>query len=176
MKLSAISEELRKLAQSEGGTAVLGGTTYRILGNNPDQKFRPFKPETPIRMPHDIETDKRAAIALYGGTERSALATLRAQVDKLGDDMDADARKRAMRLIAAFERGHIVVREYPRTAQYSTRGRVVCVYDKTAEPTLRISRNDEELFNKTLGRDRWGMVVTPEELAKLSETFIIHTV
>lgn len=177
MKLSAITNELRKLAAlpfDQTSRVTLGGTAYTIHGGNSHRKFNLPKPETPNRMEHDIETDKRLAVSLYGGTEHSALATLRAQVDKLGEDMDPAARKRAMRLIAIFVNGHTVTREYPYKDTWEKRKRVR-VYDTSAEPTLRIQPNDQRIFNAALGR-KWGHTLTAEELAKLSETFIIHTV
>ena len=179
MKLSAITDELRKMASGPDKaklTAVLGGTTYTIYAGQTAQtmKFRPFKPETPLRLEHDIARDKRIALALYGGTERKALDTLRAQVEKLGDDMDPAARKRAMLLIAEFERGHIIHKDYPYAIEYSKRGKRTYVYDTSVEPTLRINRDDQHVLNAALGRE-WGHTITPEQLAKLSETFIIHT-
>ena len=105
MKLSAITTELRKLAALPRGTISrvnLGGATYTILGGT-KAKFNPPKKETPNRImnAHD------QAIDLYK-TEHIAIAAIRRQIDRLGNDIDPNVKKRAEKLAQTLEQGHMV--------------------------------------------------------------------
>lgn len=174
MKLSAISEELRKLAQSEGGTAVLGGTTYRILGNNPDLKFRVRAPDK--LKPYPTMTPHQQALHLWK-TEHCAVIALERQINTLGDDLCPEIRKRAEKLLAKIANGHVVHTRTQSSHVWENREWV-----RKETTTEYVTGDSARLLSRYLGREMTGklwepeLVLTPEDIAKLSETFIIHTV
>ncbi len=167
MKLSAISEELRKLAQSRDAgtpTATFDGTTYTIRAGT-QAKFRPVADITPTANPS--MTPRQQALELWK-TEHEAVKALRRQIYAMGSDLCPDVRHRAWKLIAKLERGH----------KFTTRTEKVWVDTEFQFQTRHtVIGETASLFAKSLGQEpEWGetLKLTDEDLTVLSRTFIIR--
>lgn len=177
MKLSAITEELRKLAALPHGTISrvnLGGTSYTIHGGDGKAKFNPPKKETPNRSmnAHD------QAIDLYK-TEHIALAAIRRQIDQLGDDIDPNVKKRAEKLAQTLEQGHMVWTRNQTSRRWDSKAKHWIEEDTVVN---YVKGDTAERMARHLGRSVQGrawepeLTLTDEELTKLQKTFIIHII
>jgi hypothetical protein len=177
MKLSAITDQLRKLARDTSQKihrVTLGGTNYTIIAGA-ESKFNPVKRTThkPI-----VACPREQTLRLWK-TEHNALEALRRQVATLGDDLCPDVRKRAEKLISALECGHYIHRR-PYVSRYYHPDKRQWVEENKTE--LRAINESARLFARHLGREaKWssgayGLVLAEEEIAELSKTFIINEI